>query len=232
VFADPIFSGKDDRLPVEADAEPEPSTTREVVERLPTGPLPRLRYTADEANAILELLPVSERLAFLEFDASKSAALNPQLGRYRILHFATHAFVDEALPELSGLVLSRFTEDGTEVDGNLYLHEIFAARFQADLAVLSGCQTALGRKVRGDGLLGMTRGFFHAGASQLLVSLWSVDDEATATLMAEFYQAYLVEGQGTAEALQTAQRRLREHPQWRAPFYWAPFVLQGVEPTP
>jgi CHAT domain-containing protein len=231
MFADPIFSDRDNRMETGAEVGSSPSPTREVVERLPTGPLPRLRYTAHEAEAILDLLPASERLSFLEFAALKSAALDPQLRRYRILHFATHAFVDETLPELSGLVLSRFTEEGAEVDGNLYLHEIFAARFQADLVVLSGCQTALGRKLRGDGLLGMTRGFFHAGASQLLVSLWSVDDEATATMMAEFYQAHLVEGQGIAEALQTAQRRLREHPHWRAPFYWAPFVLQGVEPT-
>ena len=231
LFADPIFSTMDDRLPGVAPAPPAVSGSRgAVVERLPTGPLPRLRYTAQEAEAILALVPRSQRLEFLEFDATKAAAQDPVLQQYRILHFATHAFVDEAVPELSGLVLSRFDAGGNKTDGDLYLHEIFALRFRADLAVLSGCQTALGRNVRGDGLLGMTRGFFHAGASQLLVSLWSVDDEATATLMTEFYRALLVEGQGSADALRTAQRRLRENPRWKAPFYWAPFVLQGVEP--
>lgn len=231
VVADPVFSELDERLQAEATSSPIGSNVRGITpERLPSGLLPRLPYTAAEAEGILALLPSSECLSFLGFAAEKENVRTPALRQYRILHFATHAFVDERFPEFSGLVLSRHRADGAEVDGNLYLQDIFDLRLNADLVVLSGCQTALGRKVRGDGLLGLTRGFFSAGASQVLVSLWSVDDKATAALMVEFYRALLTERLSAAEALRVAQQQLRSHPQWQAPYYWAPFVLQGVAP--
>jgi CHAT domain-containing protein len=232
VFADPVFTSDDNRLTGKVATAAVSSRSRSVaVERLPTGPLPRLPWTAAEAKSIFALVPDAERYSAVGFAAAKPAVLDPALRQYRILHFATHAFVDEELPELSGLVLSRYAVDGAEVDGNLYLHEIFGLRFDAELVVLSGCQTALGRKVRGDGLLGMTRGFFHAGASQVLVSLWSVDDEATAALMAALYEAHLREGRSVAESLRIAQQRMRREERWRAPYYWAAFVLQGIEPA-
>ncbi len=231
MVADPVFSELDERLQAEATSPPMGSSVRGITpERLPSGVLPRLPYTAAEAEGILALLPSSECLSFLGFAAEKETVLTPALRQYRILHFATHAFVDERFPEFSGLVLSRRRADGAEVDGNLYLQDIFSLRLHADLVVLSGCQTALGRKVRGDGLLSLTRGFFSAGASQVLVSLWSVDDRATAALMVEFYRALLTERLPAAEALRAAQQRLRSQPQWQAPYYWAPFVLQGVAP--
>lgn len=240
VFADAVFSGDDPRLTGEAEAvrAPHPRTrqplasaarTRSVsVERLPEGPLPRLPFTHDEALAILALVPESESAAHLEFAANKQAVLGNPLDPYRLVHFATHALIDERFPELSGLVLSRLDAAGDGIDGNLHLHEIYSLRLAADLVVLSGCQTALGQQVRGDGLLSLTRGFLYAGSSQVLVSLWSVDDEATAHLMAELYRGLIDRRQSPAAALRSAQRWIRQQERWRAPYYWAAFMLQGA----
>jgi CHAT domain-containing protein len=145
--------------------------------------------------------------------------MGPELARYQVVHFATHGVLDSRAPELSGLVLAH---------GELLsLADIYHLDLAADLVVLSGCRTALGRSVRGEGLVGLTRGFFQAGASRVMASLWPVRDQATAELMARFYQAFLGDGLTPAAALRQAQRELRARPQWRDPFYWSPFVLQG-----
>ena len=229
VFADSVYSVADGRLGPDAVDHPGDERTARLT---PQQTLPRLEATAWEASSILRLLAPEERYAALGFEASKEALLDPRMAQYRILHLATHAFIDERFPELSRLVFSRYREDGEAVPGNLHLHEILGLRLNADLAVLSGCQTALGRRVRGDGLLGLTRGFFHAGCSQVLVSLWSVDDQATAALMAEFYRALLRDGQTAAASLRAAQAWMRSQELWREPVYWAPFVLQGVDSPP
>jgi CHAT domain-containing protein len=242
VFADPVFS-VDDLLaraaaspgapaaPGEPAAASPPATGRPsraiVAERLPEGPLPRLPATAREAAAILARVPADLRLARLGPEATKQAVLGADLRPYRILHFATHAWIDERFPELSGLVLSTVDGSGRPIDGALYLHEIDRLELGADLVVLSGCQTALGRRVRGDGLLGLTQGFFHAGSSQVLVSLWSLDDTAAARLMDRFYGRMLERGETPAAALRHAQCWLRGQEDFVAPRFWAPFVLQG-----
>lgn len=233
VFADPVFSDDDERLNGGQETDRDGRQQDGALGRLLQRPLPRLPYTRHEADAILSRVAEEERFQAFDFSADKSAALSPVLERYRILHFATHAFIDERFPELSGLVLSRRDAQGRVVDGDLYLHEIFDLDLRADLAVLSGCQTALGPRVRGDGLLSLTRGFFYAGCSQVMVSLWSVDDRATATLMAQLYRALLEEGRSPAAALRAAQLsmlRQQHEPAWHAPYYWAPFILQGTEP--
>ena len=93
--------------------------------------------------------------------------------------------------------------------------------------MLSGCETALGKRVRSNGLEGLAHGFLYAGSSRVLVSLWKVGDRATARLMAEFYGNLLNSGASPAAALREAQGWLRQQPGWEAPYYWAPFVLQG-----
>ena len=104
------------------------------------------------------------------------------------MHFATHGLLDSEHPDLSGLVLSLVDEKGTPQDGFLRLHEIYNLRLPVDLVVLSACQTALGREIRGEGLVGLTRGFMYAGAARVVASLWQVDDESTAELMKRFYR--------------------------------------------
>ena len=144
--------------------------------------------------------------------------LSGRLAGYRLVHFATHGILDADHPELSGLLLS---------DGFLRAHEIYRLSLPADLVVLSACRTALGREMRGEGLVGLTRGFLHAGARGVLVSLWEVEDRATAELMRRFYRGMLKEGRPPAEALRHAQAALRREPGWEAPYFWAGFVLQG-----
>jgi CHAT domain-containing protein len=145
----------------------------------------------------------------------------------RVVHLATHGLLDSEHPDLSGLVLSLVDESGTPRDGFLRMHEIYNLRLPADLVVLSACQTALGRDIRGEGLFGLTRGFMYAGARRVVASLWQVDDESTAELMKRFYRAMLKERRRPADALRMAQLELSQARRWSAPFYWAGFVLQG-----
>jgi len=113
------------------------------------------------------------------------------------------------------------------VDGFLRMHEIYNLRLPADLVVLSACQTALGRDIRGEGLIGLTRGFMYAGARSVVASLWQVDDESTAELMKRFYRAMLKEKRRPADALRAAQLEMSRDKRWSAPFHWAGFILQG-----
>jgi CHAT domain-containing protein len=104
---------------------------------------------------------------------------------------------------------------------------VYNLRLRADLVTLSGCQTALGRDIRGEGLVGLTRGFMYAGAEAVVASLWQVDDESTAELMKRFYRAMLKENLRPANALRAAQLDMSRNRRWSDPFYWAGFVLQG-----
>lgn len=154
--------------------------------------------------------------------------MSPEIGQYRILHLATHGLLNSAHPELSGIVLSLVDRQGQPQNGFLRLNEVYNLKLSADLVVLSACQTALGKEIRGEGLVGLTRGFMYAGAPRVLASLWKVDDRATAELMKQFYGAMLKgTGQRPAEALRAAQIAMWKTKGWEAPYYWGAFVLQG-----
>ncbi|HKQ90922.1 MAG TPA: CHAT domain-containing protein [Blastocatellia bacterium] len=188
----------------------------------------RLLSTRREATAILALVPERERMQALDFEASRMTALRPELGEYRIVHFATHGILNNVHPELSGIVLSLVDEGGKQQDGFLRLQDIYNLKLPAELVVLSACQTGLGKKVEGEGLIGLTRGFMYAGAPRVLASLWKVDDRATSELMKRFYQGMLgPEALRQAGALRQAQLSIWKEKQWREPYYWAAFVLQG-----
>jgi CHAT domain-containing protein len=143
------------------------------------------------------------------------------------LHFATHGVVDDAHPELSGIVLSLVDARGRPRDGFLRLHDIARLDLPVDLVVLSGCRTGLGKEVRGEGILGLARGFMQAGARRVLATLAQVDDRATAALMRRFYASLLGDGLPPAAALRTAQQAMRADPRWRRPLYWAAFAVHG-----
>ena len=160
------------------------------------------------------------------FDAGRETILAGPLAGFRRPHFATHAVVDPRHPELSGLVLSTVDAAGRPRDGLLRAHEIAALDLDAELVVLSACRTALGVEMPGEGLVGLTRAFFEAGARSVLVSLWSVDDRSTAELMRRFY-GELFAGRAPAPALARAQAAMAAEPAWRAPYHWGGFVLQG-----
>jgi CHAT domain-containing protein/Tfp pilus assembly protein PilF len=188
-------------------------------------PLP---YTRQEAAAILKLAPAPERSEVLDREASRAAVLGGALGDYRFLHFATHGSFAVTDPGGGRLVLAQVDPRGRpEPNGFLYLADIYELDLRADLVVLSACQSALGREVRGEGMMGMTRGFFYAGAERVLVSLWNVNDQVTVELMRHFYRGILKGGLSPAAALRAAQNAIRSQERWRAPYYWAGFTLQG-----
>lgn len=187
----------------------------------------RLPFTRQEAEAIAKLAGEATSLKALDFSASRDTVFEAKLDQYRIVHFATHGLLNSRHPELSGIVLSLVDKDGRARDGFLRTHEIYNLKLQADLVVLSACRTALGNEVRGEGLLGLTRGFMYSGTPRVVSSLWDVRDEATSRLMTYFYQKMLREGLRPAAALRAAQLALMKEPRWEAPYFWAGFTLQG-----
>jgi CHAT domain-containing protein len=227
VLADPVFDAGDPRVTARAGKGATAGDGKRSRERSPEASVPRLPWTRREAEAIAAVVPAGESLLALDFRASRETALSPALSRYRIVHFATHGVIDSRTPALSGLMLSRVGEQGAPREGFLGLGDIYNLRLGADLVVLSGCETALGKQVRGEGLVGQTQGFLYTGASQVVASLWRVEDRATAELMSRFYRGLLVERRTPAAALRLAQLAIRDDKRWRSPYYWSGFVLQG-----
>ena len=228
VLADPVFSTDDPRLkdsPPSRVVSGAPAATRSDGQGSETESFPRLPYSRDEAMAILNLVPSEHSYGALGFDASKQVVLSGTLAGYRIVHFATHGALNAEQPALSRIVLSQVDRRGMPLEGSLRAHEIYNLKLPADLVVLSGCQTALGKEVRGEGLVGLARGFMYAGATRVMVSLWKVSDQGTAKLMEVFYRGLLQEGLAPAAALRRAQLEVRATRS--QPFYWAGFVLQG-----
>lgn len=235
IFADPVFDAGDPRV-TGAKATPASALPKDLARRgleavgiaAEGERLPRLLFTRREAEAIAQLAPAEWKvLKSTDFAATREAVLGGELARYRILHFATHGMLNNDTPELSGLVLSLVDRRGAPVDGFVRLADLYRLRLPADLVVLSACQTALGKEMGSEGLVGLTRGMIHAGASRVVASLWKVDDAATAELMKHFYTALRRPGVTAAAALRAAQEALRKQPRWQAPYYWAAFLLQG-----
>jgi|GEM_PF-233754 len=231
VIADPVFEPDDVRLSgdrTRRDA-PEHDALAELRPRsaLLAEPLARLPFAGREASAIAALVPPADRLVLTGVAANRDAVVSANLGAYRFVHFATHGFVDSRYPALSGLALSRLDEHGAQRDGFLRLDDIHALDLNADVVVLSACETALGREIRGEGLLGLTHAFMHAGARSTVASLWQVPDRATAELMSRFYAGMLEQGLRPAEALRAAQLEIASERRWRDPYFWGAFVLMG-----
>jgi CHAT domain-containing protein len=220
VLADPVFEADDPRLHGRV------STGRRPGPDAPPGH-PRLAATRQEADAILALAPPGTTLRAMDFRASRATAMGSDLARFRIVHFATHGVFDNENPGMSGILLSMYDERGEAQDGVLRLHDVYGLKLPVELVVLSACDTALGRPVRGEGLVGIVRGFMYAGARRVLASLWKVDDDATFEMMGRLYQEMLARNRSPAAALRAAQVDMWQHERWRPPFHWAAFVLQG-----
>ncbi|HKQ74322.1 MAG TPA: CHAT domain-containing protein [Blastocatellia bacterium] len=244
VIADPVFTLNDDRFKSKtikigerATPETETSANTRIIEHLSDSEattvssgrlrIPRLPFTRQEAERILATAPAGANLKALGFRANRGTATRAELGRYRYLHFATHGLLDSERPTLSALVLSLVDERGAPQDGFLRAHEIYNLNLPAELVVLSACRTGLGKDIKGEGLVGLTRGFMYAGAARVVVSLWSVNDKATSELMSNFYQKIFKDGQSPAAALRSAQVEMWRQRQWQTPYYWAAFILQG-----
>lgn len=148
--------------------------------------IPRVPFTRQEADQLLALTPKALSFRAMDFQASRATVLNGDLSQYRYVHFATHGLLDTERPGLSSLVLSMMDAQGKAQDGFLRANDIYNLKLPAELVVLSACQTGLGKEIKGEGLVGLTRGFMYAGAARVVVSLWSVNDKATAELMTKF----------------------------------------------
>lgn len=226
VFADPVFSDQDSRVTKRSTTAG--STVPPLTRQGKSSRFSRLPGTRREANTILALVPAAVQKKALDFDANIAEVKGREISRYRFIHIATHGVLDSSHPELSGVVLSMIDRNGEPQNGFLRLSDIYDLKLSADLVVLSACQTALGKEVKGEGLVGLTRGFMYAGSRRVVASLWPVDDVATAELMKTFYTGLLGEKQlSPSDALREAQLALMSDRRFSSPYYWAAFTLQG-----
>ena len=235
ILADPVFSPDDERI--------KGKITQATTEKLEANnlglnqsllhasnrgwPPERLPFSRQEAQTISSLFPSASSSQKIDFDANRTTATNGSLANYQIVHFATHGFANSKNPELSGIVMSTVDDKGNLVNGFLRLTDIFNLKLAANLVVLSACQTGRGQNVKGEGMVGLTRGFMYAGAQRVAVSLWNVDDEGTSVLMQKFYQKMLQQKLAPAAALRAAQIEMMQQEKWQSPYYWAAFTLQG-----
>jgi CHAT domain-containing protein len=229
VIADPVFSPDDLRVrDARNGSKFFAQTSSRAVRTARRGAfLSRLPFTREEAENITAVAPPESSMKILDFASNRAAVLDESLARYRFIHLATHGWMDSSRPEMSGLVLSLVDERGQWQEGFLGLGDIYNLRLPVEMIVLSACRTALGREISGEGIVGLTRGFMYAGARRVMASLWKVDDFATAQLMKRVYGRILNQGETPAAALRSAQREMWQQPQWRHPYFWAAFSLQG-----
>ncbi len=246
ILADPVFNREDTRVtgkplnkPLSKVEENDSALQGESMDRLTRSAkdtdlsgggqlhLARLPFSRREADAMSAVIPAEKIRIALDFQASRKLAVSGELAHYRVVHFATHALVNDKHPDLSGLVLSLVDERGQPQQGFLDLQDIYNMDLGANLVVLSACDTALGKEMDGEGMIGLTRGFMYAGAQGVIGSLWKVEDFATAKLMTAFYKAMEQNQMLPAQALRHAQLALWREKHWSSAYYWAAFTLQG-----
>ncbi len=218
IVADPVYNRSSEVAPVI------PVSYAALDRRIQS--LPPLPMSRREAEHIANLAP-GRATSLLDFNATLPSFEHLAADRFAVIHIAAHTLLDDRHPDLSGLVLSLVDRQGHRRDGFLPLLDIYKLRLQTGLVVLSACDTYLGKDLRGEGFLGLARGFLYAGARQVLASLWKVDDRATAAFMDRFYSALLHDHLSAPAALRRAQSEMALDPAWRSPRYWAGFVLEG-----
>jgi CHAT domain-containing protein len=224
LLADPVFDSDDPRVHRPANSRSGNDPAQFELS------LSRLFGTRDEAKAIAALAGPERSVLYLDFDASLQTLLNPSLSRYRILHLATHGVLDENAPGLSGIVLSLVNKDGEPVFGYLRRHDVENLTVHSDLVVLSSCDSAAGLNLSGEGATGLNYAFLSAGATRVLSTLWSIDDETSKELMIAFYSRMLREGLDPVEALRRSQMKIMRNPSTAAPYYWAGFTITTTTP--
>ena len=237
IIADPVFARNDERLPSSHQLSPTGAHTNQikfsangkpVLEEDSERALPRLFSTRWEADRIASFLEPKQSIVALDFAANRDFVISREFAESRFLHLATHTVINDEHSELSGIALSNFDAKGRRQDGFLRTDEIYRLRLLASLVVLSSCQSALGKEVKGEGLVGLTHAFMYAGVPRVMASLWTVSDNPTAQLMTQFYRKMLKNGRmSPAEALRSAQLSMLKDKRWESPYFWSGFVLQG-----
>jgi CHAT domain-containing protein/Tfp pilus assembly protein PilF len=234
VFADPVFDQDDPRVLTHgvhekgARERPRP-LSRGVDGNDASRYVSRLPASREEANSIASIFHSQDKqttLIGMDFDANRDYVLKEGLTRFRLIHFATHGVVDPWRPEMSGLILSLVDRTGRKQDGYLRLGDIYKLKLTADLVVLSSCDSALGKDLESEGIIGLPRAFLYAGAKSVIASMWKVNDDATARLMSALYTG-IHRGESPGSALRGAQLEMVHDERWSKPYYWAAFELQG-----
>lgn len=184
----------------------------------------RLEFSRIEIEKISALFKDNKTTVLLRESASEEQVKNQSLEDYKILHLATHSLINNKIPERSTIVLSLYSD--TKEDGLLQMREIYNLKLNSDLVTLSACQTGLGQLIKGEGIQGINRAFFYAGASSVLMSLWAVNDQATSQLMERFY-THLRSSISIMEALRKAKLEMIKSGTLSHPYYWAGFIISG-----
>lgn len=218
---DPIFAADDPRAPSELRKRKD--FTNEHFARLPFN---------EELKTIARFVPQS-RYDFIGGAEANTQALQAlPLEQYGVVHLSTHAIIDDDIPELSRLALSIVDRQGRPVSGFLFPYQLAELRIKGGLVVLSACDTALGKKVLGEGMTGFTSSLFSAGASQLVLTIAEVDAEASSFFLSGAYRHFLSRnGTSMEHALTLARQSFLKSDRWSDPYYWASYVLVGM-PTP
>jgi CHAT domain-containing protein len=231
ILADPVVERDDSRVTHVNNAgrnksqEQPPSLSRAWRDSQGSPRIIRLPGSRQEAQGIQEILK-PDVLVALDFNANRENILHGALEQFRYVHFATHGIIDVSHPEMSGLVLSLVNEQGHFQDGYLRLGDIYKLKLSADLVVLSACNSALGKDLESEGIIGLPRGFLYAGSKSVIASLWKVDDDAAADFMKGLY-VRIKQGESPSSALRGVQLEMAQGHRWSEPFYWAAFTLQG-----
>ncbi|MGH9762890.1 MAG: CHAT domain-containing protein, partial [Blastocatellia bacterium] len=242
-FVDPVFDVSDCRVTEARSGKPDPSCrglgnkgaegkprSRNLV---PGSPVLRLPATEDEARILVDLhVPKELYRSLAGFDVDRKNVMDSlRNGKYRLVHFGTHASIDPAHPENSEILLSQFDAQGARVsDGILNIDDIYRMRLPLELVTLSACKTSVGGVLPGEGVVSLARAFTAAGSKRVVSSLWEIPDDATANLLRQFYRyllgpRHLAPGAALRQAqIDMANGKTRE---WRAPYFWAGFTLQG-----
>ena len=237
LVSDPVYSDDDPRLQssrlaigVQTRTEDSPSPPASFKLRAPTlnGDFSRLPGTTAEAATILRLVDPRTVDSLSGFDASRTAFLGRNLSQYRIIHVAAHAQSNTEAPQLSALVLSLRNPSGEPISGEVFAGEFLWRPLDADLVVLSACNTALGRESAGEGLLGLRYAVHAAGARSVIASLWQIPDQPSATLMSEFYQHYIGSREPPAQALAEAMRAAEQT--YEDPGLWGAYEISMIGP--
>ncbi len=231
VFADPVFDSEDARI--EKTPNPKTQSTQNILIKQALrdfrfgDTLPRLLASRKEAREIFNLVNKDSGSLKLGFEANLNGLENLNLSQYKYLHFATHGLINTSRPELSGLVFSLYDKNGQEQDGFLSLNDIYNLDLSSEMIVLSACQTAFGKDVEGEGLIGLSRGFLYAGSKRVVASYWKVDDFATAEFMKRFYRNHFEKGMPASKALQQTKLEMKKIRRYQSPYYWSTFTLFG-----
>lgn len=192
--------------------------------------LNELKYSEFEVRSVMELFLEKNigkpSISYFYSDATEEK-FKANVNKFDIVHIATHSFINEAHPQISGIIFALPGSEEREDDGILYAGEIYNLDLNADLLVLSSCESGLGKLIKGEGMMALTRGFLYAGAANIIFSLWKIPDKPTSELMIEFYKYAFNQGKSYSESLRDAKLNLIKNPATARPRSWASFILIG-----